>query len=305
MLDAEVPHRSLRDKVLFLRSQSNLAGIDLEGLALLAENARVRVFQPGETVLQEGAPTPAVYVVMEGELTVRRHGKTTAHVDRGGGAGFPTLLSRDPHGITAVSKGHTVALEIPGEVLVDAYQESFSLIRNNLRLVGRLIVRRRGSLPAAPEAADDGGDLGVYRDVDRTLVEKMIQVRKGIFERCNLDAVVDLARATQELRLDAGQKLWDVGDPSEMWLGIDYGRVRCTNAEGVTVRVTPPFVLGVMDALGVVPRSYEAVAETPIIAFAVSREALLAVLETHFDLAMDFLAMLSGVVVKMLDEGAT
>jgi hypothetical protein len=81
-------------------------------------------------------------------------------------------------------------------------------------------------------------------------------------------------------------------------LRIDHGRVRCTAADGKTVDVGHRYVLGIMDAVGQVERSYDARAETQVVAYRNGLETLLDVLEMHFDLARDFVAVLARAALE-------
>jgi CRP-like cAMP-binding protein len=145
--------------------------------------------------------------------------------------------------------------------------------------------------------------LGEYRERDRTLVELIIQLSGGgIFRGCNIDALVAVARRTREIRAEAGEVFWRLGEPSSTWLRVDYGRIRCTSADGRHVDVGQGFVLGIMDALGQVPRSYEARAETKIIAYRSELDSFLAVLESHFELARDLVAVVARAVLETPDN---
>lgn len=114
-----------------------------------------------------------------------------------------------------------------------------------------------------------------------------------MFAGANLDASIELLRHAVQVRYPTGEALWRVGDPSSSTLRLDYGRVRCTNAAGRSVDVGAGYMLGVMDCLSDEPRRYQARSETPVIGYRGNAETLLAVLEAHFDLAMELLAVLA------------
>ena len=115
----------------------------------------------------------------------------------------------------------------------------------------------------------------------------------GPFDNVNIDAAVEMARHQKELRLPSGTSLWGLNEVSDYWLAIDYGKLRCTSETGESVLVGAPFVLGIMDAISAQPRSFAAVAESDIIARSTYTEAFLAVLETHFALSVEVMAIMS------------
>jgi CRP-like cAMP-binding protein len=134
------------------------------------------------------------------------------------------------------------------------------------------------------------------------MVELLIQLRKGgIFAGSNIDALIAVARHTPEIRVEPGERFWAVGEPSSFWLRIDYGRVRCTSADGKIVNVAHNFILGIMDSLGGERRSYEARAETRVVAYRTELESFLAVLETHFELARALIAVVSRTLLETPD----
>lgn len=290
---AELPMQSVRDRVLILRSMSALAPLHQRSLILMAEHARSRVFETGEQVIAEGKPIEAVHLIVEGCVTVSRKGTFLARVERGFGAGFLSLLARDENGCQAVAEEPTQTLELASEILLNAYEESFELVRNGIRLQAGAIVRRRGDLPADP-ANPPEAPLGTYRERERTIVEKILQIRTSpLFARANVDAVAGLARSTTEVRYSPGAQLWSIGDPPSFSMRIEYGRVRCTNREGRSLVIGSGYALGVLDGFSMKPRSYEARAETEVIGYRSYVANFFSVLESHFDVAMDLLGILA------------
>ncbi|HWM84839.1 MAG TPA: cyclic nucleotide-binding domain-containing protein [Kofleriaceae bacterium] len=284
---------TLRGRLLLLRAMESLRALDDGSLALLAEHARVRRFPAGAALLVEGRPVDNVYLVTEGRVTVARRGKVLSVVSRGFGAGFTSLIARDPNGVSVVADVDTQTLEVPADALLDTYERDFAFVRNVLRLQARSIAERRGGLPADP-ASPPPIVLGTWRDRERTLVERLLLAQRApVFARANFDAVIELVRHQVEVRFAAGDVMWRAGDPATYQLRIEYGRVRCTTPDGLSVDVGAEHWVGVMDTFAGQPRRFEARAETPVIAYRTEFETFLAVLEAHFELALDFIAMLA------------
>lgn len=292
MLD-DIPITSVRDRVLLLRAMTALEPLGNRELILLAEHARPRRFRTGEVMLAEGRPVKAVHFVVEGVVKATVHDKLLSNVKRGYGVGFISLLARYEHGVHAVAATPVHTLEIPAEVMLNAYEESFALVRNTLRLEAGQLVRRRGDLPASLKSPPVV-ELGSYRERDLTLVERIIEYRKNpLFATASLDAIGELARSNVELRCEPGTVLWQLDAPSLFSLRIDYGRVRCTNRNGEHVDIGSGYVLGPLDCFAAQLRSYSARCETPVVADRTNAETFLAVLEAHFEVAMDLIAILA------------
>lgn len=292
--ELEFEGRGLRDRILLIKAMDAFVVLDDEGQALLAEYARERPFPSGTALLREGDPIRNVYFLMTGRVEVRRRGKLVATVERGRPVGVLSVLARDNLGVDAIALTDVVALEIPVTMFLSAYEDNFSVVRNGLHIQSRILLKTRGNLPIAPEHAEPP-QMGVWRDREETLVERIIKAREApLFRNINLDAVVDLCRRMKEQRFEAGHTLWQIGERGAFHFRIDYGHIRCTNADGNSVVIGAGWVIGSMDVLGDHPRSYGAVTETEVIGIRIDAEAMFSVLESNIELAMDMIAMLSG-----------
>jgi CRP-like cAMP-binding protein len=284
LLDEKPELRGVRDRVLQLRALPSFTALDEDALILMAEDARVRVFDAGAHLLTQGRPVDRVFVVTSGRVEVRRNDVSLAVVDEGE-VGLLALLAGDALGVDAVALTPTTSLEIPADSVHRNMHESFAITRNTVRLLARELLERRGHLPVPPGTTAET-DVGVWRTRPLTLVEKLLLLRATpLGQMANLDAAAEMARAMVEERVEAGERLWSVGEPATSWLRIEYGRVRCTAEDGRSVEVGAGFVLGVLDGWGDLPRSYEAVAVTRLIVQRMELAAQLAVLETHTQMA--------------------
>jgi CRP-like cAMP-binding protein len=286
----EIPLDGLRDRVLALRSMPWSRPLDDDALSLMAEHARNRRLRRGEQLTRDGEPVEAIYIVLEGAVEVTVGGTHLARAMPGNVAGITSLFARDPRGARSVAIEDTLALEIPGDALFAAYEESFALVRNLLLLMSRGILSKRDHLPRP--SANEPIITGTDRQGEISLVERVLEMRQTpLFTHVNLDAVFELARTTAEARVARGAELWRRGDPSRFWLRHEYGRVRCENAEAAFTEVGAGYVLGPLDCWAEQPRSYRATAVTDLIVHPTELADMLRVLETHHDLAMDIVAL--------------
>lgn len=284
----------LRDRVLLLGALDKGGILDNDALTLVAEHARPRSFRKGDLLLRDGEPIHHVFLITRGHVTVTQRGRAVREFDDSGAVGLNAVLAGDISGVRAVAERDTYTLAIPSNVLLDLYEANFLLVRNSMRILAGQILDDRGNLPVHQ---GDEPDIGEWRDATRTFVERIIEVRRGPFFRdTNLDAVLEFARQGYEFRGKAGDVLWDIGDPSTFWVTIDYGRVRCSRADGDSAIIGADYTLGIMDAQAGRPRSYRVEALTDYIGFRVNREVMLAILEGHFDLAKKILTAMSDTV---------
>lgn len=276
----------VRDRVLILRSQPILEGLDDDGLLLLAEHGENRVYRDGDVIVEEGEPARHVYLITEGGIDVSRNGQQVTTRKVGDAYGALPLLAREPSTL-AVAIGPTRTLEVPAAAFEAALIENFSLLRNTLRQLGGAVLATRRNLPADPDKPP-AVDEGRYYDEPRSLVERLIEMRALPFGQMNLDALVDLVRHMIDVRYPAGAVLWRVGEASTHALNIDAGRVSCTAPDGRQVLIGRGFTLGVLDVWSR-ERVYEVRAETPVIAFRIDFESFLSLLETHPEVGLDLL----------------
>jgi len=276
----------IRDRVLSLRAYSMFDGLDDDALMLLAEHGTVGNYRDGDVISPEGEPTRALCLVEEGEICVYRAGQLLDIRKPGEAYGGLPLLARVPSTL-AVASGDTATLEVPATAFEAALTQNFSLLRTTLRQLGASVLAMRGNLPTT-ETGERAVDEGSYYDEQRTLVDRLINLRQSNFRHMNMEALIDLARSMVEVRLPAGSVLWRAGDPSTHALHVDVGRVRCTEADGRCAVIGRGFTIGVMDVWSGF-RVYEARTETAIIAYRIGVERFLALLEAHPEVGLDLL----------------
>jgi len=287
VIGGEQARVGLRDMVLQLRSQAMFEGLDDAGLLLLAEHGRVAHYRHGEVIVAEGEPARAVYVVTDGAIEVSRAGRIITVREPGEGFGGLSILARELS-VRAMARGQTRTLELPASAFEGALIENYSLLRNTLRVFGASVLSMRGSLPVDPTVPRTV-DEGAHYPTPRSMVERLLELRRSPFGQLNLEALVDFARQMVEVRYPAGQVLWSAGDASTHSLHVDAGRIRCTAPDGTSVDIGRGFTIGVLDVWGEHRRAYDARAETPVIASRIDFEKFLTVLETHPEVGLELL----------------
>jgi CRP-like cAMP-binding protein len=286
--------QSLRDRTLLLRSLPAFGPLEDDTLSLLAEHMRLRRFRAGEVLLRLGEPIHHVYIVLEGAVRWQRKSQEVPSVARKQDVvGWLTLMARDVDGLDSAVLEDALVIELPTEMLEHALEEDFALIRNMLRLGADSLLRQRGDLPARPDRPPVV-EMGVLPERRRTMVERLIDMRNvPLFKRGNVEALIAITRSSQDLEVEAGHVFWRAGDLARYWVVIEYGRVRCENRVGQHMEVGAGFVIGVMDAIAQRTHSYDAVAQTKIGGNCIDLESFLGVMETHFDLARDFVSFIA------------
>ena len=94
------------------------------------------------------------------------------------------------------------------------------------------------------------------------------------------------------------------GEASHGILLLSSGSVQATGSGGVSFRAGPGFALGALEAVGQVPRWYEAQALTPVVALQGQTDVLVDLFEDSFEMATDYLAVVARATLRVLDWSA-
>lgn len=294
----EALRQSVLDRILVLRSLDNFASMDDDAASWMAEQGRLLRWAKGEVLSEEGDALTHVHIVVSGSLRTVR-GPRVVDVVRGFGVGFLSVFARDEVGVRAEATEPTTTFELPVDTLLAAYEENFSLRLGALRRLSRSLLSWRGDLPRRADAGVEP-NIGAKSDRPLTLVERILHLREtGLFQRVNLDAVIDVARRQEQVSIPAGTRVWNVGDPPDFSLRVVYGILRCTEPSGASVDVGTEVVLGAMDCLSDLPRRYNVDTVTEVQAFRLDQNPFLSVLESHPKVGSDLSALLAKGLLEL------
>jgi len=294
---------TLRERLLYLRTLPLLGSMPSSELAILAEYARERFFRKGETLLHEGVPAHAIYLIVEGRVQVARRGKAFRLFGPRDAVGVFALLARTDDGVQATAVADTLVLEIHRDALLDAFEDHFSMTHHVLRETSRLLLDERGQIPGEirlPETWDDSITCPA-RPLD--LVERIVLLRRSLpFASSSIVALAAIARRSKLMRLEPKVVLWEEGDSAGTALMTICGSLEGSSKSGEQhYRFGPGSTLGALDGLAGLPRAYRAVTETEVVALQLRTEDLLDVLEDHVDAAMGLLAVHAAQVIKAFE----
>ncbi len=291
-------------RILYLKRLPAFSTLPGSELAAIAEHLQERFFTTGSVLLKEGRPVGAVYFVIEGALDVHRHGRFVGAVGPGFGVGGLGLLARDPEGAQVTATSDTLALELDADTLLEVFEDRFPILHHVLRDVSRQIIDNVVRLRLDPAARMPVLSLPSDPNHELDLVERIFFLRQmQVFQRASINALAELSRAMNHVRFEPGVTLWREGELAPGLYLILRGTVRASSqAPGLLFRPGPGFPLGAHEAIAEVPRWYEAVTETRLAALQGNAEALIDVFEDNFDMAMDYLAVLTQGLLEILES---
>jgi CRP-like cAMP-binding protein len=293
------------ERMLHLKRVPMLSGLPGSDVAVIADAASERVFPKDAVVFREGEPVGSVHFVVQGSLASYRHGARVGHVGPGAGVGGLAVLARDRLGSQVVAAEDTLTLELDADAVAEVLEDHYPILHHILREMSRraigLVTRFRldpsAGMPECPVDPPESGDID--------LVSRIFFLRRmSVFQRSSITALAEMARAMAQVRFEPGTVLWREGEPSPGIFLVRSGWLRATGSSGVAFRPGPGFPLGALEALGEMPRWYEAVTETPVVALQGHMGVLVDVFEDNYGMAMDYLAAIAQSTLRILDWAA-
>jgi CRP-like cAMP-binding protein len=290
------------ERLLHLKRIALLSGLPTQEIAAIADVVQERSFRKGEVVFREDAPATASIFVVEGRLANLRHGVQIGTVGPGQGMGGLAVLARAEYGLDVVAAEDTLVLELDADGIADVLEDRLPILQHLLREVSRqaLFLLQKNKLDPSRVFPPPPGDMPGSAQLD--LVDRLLLLRRmPVFDRTSITALAELARTMAQVRFEAGTVLWHDGEPAAHLVMICGGQVRATVPGGVEFSAGPGFPLGALEAIGQRPRWYDVVATTPVVGLYGQTDVLVDLFEDNFDMAMDYLAVISRVTLRILD----
>lgn len=127
------------EKVLLLQGVDILVDTETENLAKIAAIAREVRFEEGATIFEEDEPSDALYIVVEGTVSVRKGSQEIGLVKDKETVGSTNLFEQTPRTLTLVALTRTTTLKIEREDLFDLLADHFDIVRGILKRLSRII----------------------------------------------------------------------------------------------------------------------------------------------------------------------
>jgi len=313
------------DRALFLKAQPYLAGISPQMIAVLAAHSEEREFRPEQTLFEPGALPDTIFFLSTGGVRIEYVGagsKTVFEVEAPGGVGLMEYLacSEQPPAVRATAE--TQALAVDPRILMQLVEEDFLLYQSIARTLGRALLDARHALGPRrpPEKGYSREPLGsLPRSLD--LVQRLVRAREAPFFRSsNVTVMTELLRFQEPRRLDAGELLWESGEPVSSMALVLEGRCRAKTRGGDPAAVGEPLerrsrharhetlypagsVLGAWEIFAVESRAETVRAEAETWILEIDRVLLTDVLEDHFEFALDYLEKMASEIVALRSAG--
>lgn len=286
------------ERLRYLKSYPIFADLPLDEVSLVAQNVEEVRFRPGEELVADQRGAGRAYILVQGSVLVEGPGPEPPRVRAGEGIGFVSLLAGQD--LTQICRAETevAALELTRDVFWDLLEDRFPIFLAVARHAATELLLHRQAIADGTVLSGAVEPPPIPPDRPIELVERLVAMRRaGTFREASLDALIELTRSFEELRLSAGTRLWRVWEPSGFTHFVISGRVRCELPDGRVFRATVGYPLGNLESQAREPRWYTAVAETNLVTFRQETDFFHDVMEDHFDLAEEFLTALARNII--------
>lgn len=258
----------------------------------MARYTEDRNYASGAMILQEGSPVRAVHFVLSGSVHVTRRGLPLRRIEAGQSFGSLAALAEVQEGVTAEAIEDTHTLELSIGNLESVFLEHFDLLTAALRAMVSATIQERMKLPRAGYQEDV--DAGSCPGQPMSLIERVVSLKNALFiSQHRVEALLDLARGSREIRYRAGDRLWALGDRSPSVLHMVCGIIACETEGGAHFRFGAGGFLGAMDALTQEGRWFSARAETDAVVLSFDNDDFVDIIEDHAYMAMEMLRNVS------------
>lgn len=287
------------DRLLYFRSLGMGGTVNNTDLASLAYEAKEVFVRAGTELLRGDEPVEKVYIAVEGKFEIDA-GDFVEVAEAPIGLNWLRLHGRFDTNRPVRAITDSLLLEIQGSRMLDLLERNPRGAEDAFRGYADHLLRIRGGLPVHP-ADEKPADPGTPPTHELTLIQRLKQVTGpgSVWEHANLDAVLGLVWAMEEVQFKKGEVLWKLGDASEHIWRIVCGTVRCTNVAGRSVELGAGSGLGVNCSLAAMAHCFGAVATHDGVALLSRVDATLAVVENHSDMR---LGLLAGVARTLSNE---
>lgn len=287
------------ERSMAVRSFPGWGGLPARELAALSAAAKPRLVASGQRIVEERDLVSSVFLVVDGELVVRRGEKILSRMGPRDWVGAVLAFAQDPTGVECVAARDSLVLELDVDDLEDIFEDRIAVLARALGALCREAIELRRAIPETagfPRAAVSE-ELLPMRPLD--VVERLFYLRQSnALRRGRIDAMTAIAETARELRAPVGEHLWHAGDASGSMIAVIGGEITAATAEGQRFTFGAGDLIGGLDTFAGRARWYDASVTAPLTALVLDRDDTLDVWEDHPDLGV---AMLRAVCTSLLD----
>lgn len=253
----------------------------------LAELLRDASFEAGSLIYREGEPADEIFFVRRGRVALSRAGTVPRELGPGAVIGVFDVQQDRPRSRTALALTDVELLTLSSEDQLELLEDSFEHTRGLIRLTST----RLDEFGRYGGGAREPGETLAPKPEPLLLIERVFTLRDTpAFRKASIQALVSLAPAADELRLGAGERLFEPGEARGVLYVVVAGCLELEYADGQRERFGGASLLGGGAAFGAALSRQTARAVTPAVVLRIREDDCYDVMEDHFELARSVLS---------------
>lgn len=278
---------------IHLRTLPAFAGLSNEQLRDLAYEAQEILVPRGGPLIKRGEAVSAMHLIVDGFVDAGHDGM----VGPGGVVGFLDALASTRAPMGAVADSDVVAFRLETDALREVCEQNFPVLGALLGHIADRALDQRHALMRSIVGRTTRG-MAIDRPLDR--VGRIVALhRSPTFPSHSMDALAELAGHLDEVRMQAGDPLWQPGDDADGFYLVCSGGVRLGGGPWrAGDQLGPGAVPGIVATLAGRTYEYEAVASEASVLLHVRAEPFMDVMEDHFEMAYELLGRMARNVLE-------
>ncbi len=126
---------SILEKTMLLKTVDLFQDIPSELLSKISQISKAKDYESGEVIFNEGDYGDSMFIVIEGEVSIQKNGKSIALLDKGSSLGEMALLDNETRSAGATAKVDSVLLKINQDVFYELMEGNADIMKQIIRLL--------------------------------------------------------------------------------------------------------------------------------------------------------------------------
>ena len=132
---SEQPMYTILEKTILLKTVDIFQDIPGELLSQISQISSVKNYEHGEIIFNEGDAGDSMFIVLSGEVSIKKGKKLIAKLERGASLGEMALLDHETRSADALSEKDSVLLKINQDVFYELMEGNADIMKQMIRLL--------------------------------------------------------------------------------------------------------------------------------------------------------------------------
>ena len=126
---------TILEKTILLKTVDIFQDIPGELLSQISQISSVKNYEHGEIIFNEGDAGDSMFIVLSGEVSIKKGDKLIAKLERGASLGEMALLDHETRSADALSEKDSILLKIDQDVFYELMEGNADIMKQMIRLL--------------------------------------------------------------------------------------------------------------------------------------------------------------------------